>query len=152
MSQDTRLRLLGQAPGGEWLNVMNDEGIAGWVNVNVVVLSYDGPPPPIIEPKDVYVITGKVLTERDTPVSGIGFAIHQGTRRTDTITDENGVFFAYLPKTLSGIWKVEQVSVSCTSNTMDQNCNCINDICGSANPQSAMVELPQNSELNFIWK
>ncbi len=32
MPQNTRLRLLGQAPGGEWLSVMNDEGIAGWVN------------------------------------------------------------------------------------------------------------------------
>jgi len=152
MPQNTRLRLLGQAPGGEWLNVKNDEGIEGWVNINVVSMAYDGPPPPVIEPSNVYVVTGKVYTEANTPISGIGFAIYQGERRTDASTDENGQFYAYLPRTLSGTWQVGYVSVSCTSNTMDSNCNCINNLCGSANPEVLLVELPQVNELNFIWK
>ena len=150
MPQDTRLRLLGQAPGGEWLQVMNEEGIEGWVNVNVVLMAYDGPPPPIVEPTDVYLITGSVFTDAGTPVSGVGFAIVQGDRRTDASTDESGQF--YLPSTLSGAWQVEYVSISCTSNTMDTNCNCINGICGSPDPVSMLVELPQEHELNFIWK
>ena len=152
LPQNTRLRLLGQAPGGEWLNVRNDEGIEGWVSMNVVSMAYDGPPPPVIEPSNVYVVTGKVYTEASTPISGIGFAIFQGERRTDASTDENGQFYAYLPRSLSGTWQVGYVSVSCTSNTMDSNCNCINNLCGSANPESVLIDLPQVSELNFIWK
>jgi len=152
MPQNTKLRLLGQAPGGEWLNIMNEEGIVGWVGANVVLMAYDGPPPPVIEPIDVYLVTGSVFTEAGTPVSGVGFAIVQGVRRTDASTDENGQFHAYLPATLSGVWQVGYVSIACTSNTMDENCNCINDICGSPDPASVLVELPQKNELNFIWK
>lgn len=152
MPQNTRLRLLGQVQGGEWLNVRNDEGIEGWVNINVVLMAYDGPPPPIIEPTDVYLITGSVLTELNTPVSGIGFAIIQNDRRTDASTDPKGQFYAYLPRTLSGVWRVTHVSISCKSNTMDENCNCINNVCGTPDPQDAYVELPQISELKFIWK
>lgn len=152
MPQNTRLRLLGQAPGGEWLNVRNDEGIEGWVNINVVLMAFDGPPPPIVEPTDAYLVSGSVFTEAGTPVSGIGFAIHQGNRRTDASTNAEGLFYAYLPRTLSGSWRVEQVSVSCTSNTMDSNCNCINNLCGSASPESMLTDLPQTNELNFIWK
>ena len=152
MPQNTRLRLLGQIPGGEWLKVRNDEGIEGWVNVNVVLMAYDGPPPPIVEPTDVYFVTGSVFTEAGTPVSGIGFAIVQGDRRTDASTDANGQFYAYLPRTLSGTWQVGYVSISCTSNTMDADCNCIGGICGSPYPESEFVELPQVDEIDFIWK
>jgi hypothetical protein len=152
MPKNTRLRLLGQAPGGEWLNVRNDEGIAGWVNVNVVLISYDGPPPPIIEPTSVLLVTGSVMTELGTPVSGIGFAVIQGARRTDAMTDANGQFYAYLPKTMSGTWTVSHVSVSCKSNTMDANCNCINGICGSPFPVNSTVQLPQVEPVKIIWK
>ena len=152
MPQDTQLRLLGQAPGGEWLQVVNQEGIEGWVNVNVVLMAYDGPPPPIVEPTNVYLVTGSVFTESGTPVSGVGFAIVQGARRTDASTDENGQFHAYLPSTLSGAWQVEYVSISCRSNTMDTNCNCINGVCGSPDPANASMVLPLDHELNFVWK
>lgn len=152
MPQNTRLRLLGQAPGGEWLKVMNDEGVEGWVNMNVVLASYDGVPPPVIEPSDVLLVTGSLMTELGTPVSGIGFAIQQGTRRTDAVTDAEGQFYAYLPPTMNGAWTVEYVSISCKSNTMDVNCNCIGNFCGTANPASITIQLPQTEQINIVWK
>ncbi len=150
--QNTRLRLLGQAPGGEWLSVMNDEGISGWVNSNVVLAAYDGPPAPVIEPSNVMLITGMITTEKGTPVSGIGFAVIQGSRRTDAKTDDTGHFYAYLPSNMSGVWTVGYVSIACTSNTMDENCNCKSGYCGSPYPESVFVELPQSELLSFVWK
>jgi hypothetical protein len=150
--KNTRLRLLGSAPGGEWLYVRNDESISGWVNVNVVGGGYDGPPAPLVEPTDVILVTGKVVTSLGTPVSGIGFAITQGARRTDASTDETGQFYAYLPRTMRGTWQVGYVSIACTSNIMDANCNCIGGICGKVNPQSISITLPQNGVLNFVWE
>jgi len=152
LALNTKLRLLGRAPGGEWLNVQNDEAVNGWVNVNVVKAGFDGPPPPIVEPYGVLLVTGKVVTPLGTPVSGIGFAITQGSRRTDATTDETGQFYAYLPSTMSGIWQVEYVSVACTSNTMNSNCNCISGFCGKSNPESIPVTLPQKDALSFVWK
>ena len=152
MPKNTRLLLLGQAPGGDWLYVKNDEGIAGWVSMDVVLMAYDGPPPPFVEPDGIFLVTGKVLTELDTPVSGIGFAVYQGSRRTDAKTDDSGQFYAYLPGNMSGVWSVGYSSIACTSNTMDANCNCKNNICGSPYPESAFVELPQTVPLSFVWK
>jgi hypothetical protein len=152
MPKDTKLKLLGRAPGGEWLSVVNDDGVAGWVNENVVMTSYDGPPAPVVEPTDVLLVTGKVETELGTPVSGIGFAVIQGTRRIDVMTDETGTFYAYLPLTMSGSWTVGYVSVSCKSNTMNASCNCISAICGAASPVNSAVTLPQRKPLQFVWK
>jgi SH3-like domain-containing protein len=153
MAQGTPLEINGRSRGGEWLYVKNDEGIFGWVGANLVEGGLDGPPAPFVEPGDVYLVAGLVKTELGTPVSGIGFAITQGSsRRTDAKTDEDGRFYAYLPTTLTGAWVVDYVSVSCTSNTMDANCNCINGICGGAFPRSVEVTLPAAGELNFVWK
>jgi hypothetical protein len=152
LAQKTNLRLLGIAPGGEWFYVQTDESVNGWVNVSVVSGGYDGPPPPTVEPTDVILVTGRVVTALGTPVSGVGFAITQGGRRTDASTDETGQFYAYLPSNMSGVWQVGYVSIACTSNTMDSSCNCINNICGRANPQSASITLPQNGVLNFVWE
>lgn len=148
----TRLRLLGISPGGEWLYVRNDESISGWVNVNVVSGGYDGPPAPTVEPTDVILVTGRVVTSSGIPVSGIGFAITQGTRRTDASTDENGQFYGYLPRTMSGTWQVGYISISCTSNIKDSSCNCINNACGKVKPESASITLPRNGVLNFVWE
>lgn len=152
MAQNTKLRLLGRSAGGEWLYVMNTENISGWVNTNVVLGAYDGPPPPIVEPTNVLLVTGTLMTELGTPVSGVGFAVYQGSRRTDAVTNADGQFYAYLPANMSSTWTVEYNSIACTSNTMDSNCNCISGYCGTANPANAQVLLPQVAPLHFIWK
>jgi uncharacterized protein YraI len=147
----TVLQFLGYAPGGEWVRVVNDEGIAGWVNTNVVEVNIDLRQH-VIEPTDVILVTGFVMTELGTPVSGVGFDVSQGSRSTSATTDLSGQFFAYLPRNMSGTWTVRYSSISCTSNTMDVNCNCIGGRCGSAYPASATVNLPQTEPLNFVWK
>jgi hypothetical protein len=155
MPQGTRLQALGLSPGGEWVYVLNNEGINGWVGIWVVEeFPLDGFP--TVEPTEVKRITGRVLDPNGLPVSGIGFAIQQQTGskslRTDAVTDAAGTFYAYLPQHLSGIWTVSHVSVACTSNTMDENCNCLNGICGSPYPESATVSLPATDPLTFTWK
>jgi hypothetical protein len=50
------------------------------------------------------------------------------------------------------VWTVTHVSIACTSNKMDANCNCINDICGESYPVSASVSLPVSEPLTFVWK
>lgn len=152
LAQGTRLQLLGQSPGGDWVKVQNDEGIEGWVSHWLVTPDIQVPSLPIIEPEDVILVTGAVTTELGTPVSGIGFDLFQGTRRTDAVTNGEGRFYAYLPTNMSGTWTVKYVSVACTSNTMDVNCNCIGNRCGTAHPDNMTLQLPQSEPLNFIWK
>jgi hypothetical protein len=151
LPQGTRLQLLGFAPGRQWLNVVNDEGVVGWVGIDFVTGGFDGPQPPVVNPKDVQVVTGTVLDVSGKPVGGIGFAIVQGSQREDASTDETGTFYAFLPTKFSGNWDVGFVSIACTSNAMDANCKCLAGEC-KPNPQSMTVTLPLSVSLNFVWR
>ena len=154
LAQGTTLEAQGRSRGaGEWLYVKTNDNIFGWVVKDFVEIGgHDGTGLLIKEPVPAQFITGVVVTELGTPVSGIGFALLQGTNRTDTFTNEEGRFFFYLPTTLTGTWTISYVSINCTSNTMDVNCNCISVICGAANPANIEITLPYTGELNFIWK
>jgi hypothetical protein len=155
MPEGTRLQVLGLSPGGEWVYVLNDEGINGWVGIDIVE-GFSTEQFPTVEPEDVQRITGRVSDEKGQPVSGIGYAIEgQNTStplRTDAVTDAIGMFYAYLPQSFSGVWTVSYVSVSCTSNTMDADCNCLNNVCGTSYPLSATITLPVTEPLIFTWK
>ena len=156
MPKGSRLQLVGVAPGGDWLNVVNDEGINGWVGADLVKGGFDGPRPPTVTPQEVVTISGRVTDINGNPISGIGFAVIQktgsGTSRGDGMTDETGTFYVFLPITAYGNWSVEFVSVSCKSNTMDTNCQCLNNVCGKPDPQVIEVSLPLPGPLSFTWK
>ena len=156
LANGTRLKVLGRSPGGDWLYVQTDEQILGWVLVPLVKGGHDGGPPPVVVPQNVQVIRGQVVDLLGIPIRGIGFAITQGSDpkalRTDATTDNTGQFYAFLPLSAAGQWMVSYVSVACTSNTMDANCNCLNGVCGHANPDSVTITLPASGILQFIWK
>lgn len=155
MPQGTRLQALGLSPGGEWVYVLNDEGINGWVGIQVVN-EFPVQQVPSVEPGDVLRITGRVLDANGHPVSGIGFAITQQTAsknlRTDSKTDDSGTFYAFLPQNIAGVWNISQVSIDCTSNIMDANCNCLSGTCGRSYPESVSISLPTNDPLIFTWR
>ncbi len=156
LAQGTRLQVLGHAPGGEWLYVKTDTSIYGWVLFALANGGQDGGPTPLVVPQNVQSVTGRVVDALGVPISGIGFAITQGAGanppRSDATSDKSGQFYAYLPLTASGQWIVSYVSVACTSNTMDSNCNCLGGACGRANPDQVAITLPAKGPLQFVWK
>lgn len=155
LAKGTRLQLLGHAPGEEWLYVQTDSKVAGWVLTWLVTGGHDGGPTPEVTPGDVLVVRGKVVDRAGVPISGIGYAVTQGTGskalRTDASTDQTGQFYAYLPANATGTWSVSHVAVSCASNTMDTNCNCIG-ACGRSDPEGMTISLPAQEVLEFVWR
>jgi hypothetical protein len=111
---------------------------------------------PLIEPGPVQTITGLVVDESGQPVSGIQFAIIKGPGdnppRTDAITGSDGMFYAYLPYSADGSWDIYYTAIACTSNVMDEECNCLNGICGQPYPSDLMISLPTYEPLYFRWK
>jgi hypothetical protein len=152
MAQGTRLQLLAFARGGDWAQVLNDEGILGWVGVNFIS-DWSQFAVIFVEPEDVHVVSGRVLDGQGNPLEGLGYAVFQGndTLRTDAITDSGGYFYAYLPPHLTGIWTVEFVSIDCSSPLVDSNCACPEATCGEPQPSSRSVTLPWNELLSFTW-
>jgi uncharacterized protein YgiM (DUF1202 family) len=153
---DTTLTVEGRSLGGEWLYVVDGAGTHGWIFNKLVTSETDLLSAPVIEPDRSQLLTGKLVDENGGPVSGVQFAITQGTgdttKRTDAMTDGEGIFYAYMPPNLSGVWEVTFTAVACTSNTMDANCNCLGGQCGTAEPFYVSINLPQAEELEFTWK
>ncbi len=154
--KDTAFTVLGKSPGGEWIQVRTQNDTLGWVFAKLMQADLDLQLAPVVEPKDVLTITGKVQDQQGEPVSGIGFAIVQGVGdnapRTDAATNEFGMFYAFLPSASSGSWYVSYTSIACTSNKMDADCNCIGGVCGSPEPLTKLVTLPQDEMLVYLWK
>lgn len=152
----TILEVFGQSPGGEWINVRSGSGTMGWVHHTLLQTAQDLHALPVIQPLNVQLISGKVLTANGQPVSGISFYIQLGSGTdapfTRAATDENGVFYAFLPGTVTGDWQVYFDGIECLSNLMDENCKCINSICGAADPTWQTVTIPQTQPLAFSWK
>jgi uncharacterized protein YgiM (DUF1202 family) len=156
VSVNTNFTVLGKAPGGEWIFVQSQAGTKGWIFTQLLQSEYDLQSIPVIEPSNVQRITGKLVDETGLPISGVQFAITQGSgqneQRNDAMTDAVGKFIAFMPLSISGTWDVTYTAVACTSNTMDEDCNCKGGYCGTVYPQTQAITLPQEQELVFTWK
>jgi hypothetical protein len=156
VSEGTVFTILGQAPGGEWLYVETSTGMNGWVFTQLFDLPVPLEDLPLIQPENVTLITGRVQDAQSQPVSGIQYYLTQGEglreRRTDAMTDESGIFYAFMPLGESGSWKVVYTAVACTSNTMDAECNCLGGVCGTSDPLETTITLPWDDPLLFTWK
>jgi hypothetical protein len=156
LKEGTELTMLGIAPGYEWYYVRTQDGINGWVYTRLIQNPVPAIQLPVVEPSDVEIVTGTLTDEQGNPISGIQFAIWQGQGanppRNDANTDINGKFIAFMPQDISGEWNIEFVAISCTSNTMDANCDCLGGICKDVEPKSISIPLPSPETFKFIWK
>lgn len=146
----------GKSPGGEWIRVENDKGINGWIFAQLLDSPVDLQAVPVIQPENVVTVMGRVTDRAGKPISGVQFMITQGEapnqQRTDAMTDAEGVFYAFMPRGVTGDWVVEYTALACTSNLMDENCNCIGGACGSPEPSKVTINLPDFPALVFEWQ
>ena len=149
-------RVLGRSPGEEWMYVELPSGERGWIFTLLIDTDQDLGAAPLTQPADVQLVRGRVQDVEDNPISGIQFMITQGDSenapRTDAMTDANGDFYAFMPANLSGEWTVAFTAIACTSNTMDENCNCKGGVCGTIEPAQFVITLPYFDPLVFDWK
>ncbi|MBM3152200.1 MAG: SH3 domain-containing protein [Chloroflexi bacterium] len=147
-----RLLVLGRSPGGEWVYVELPDGVRGWVFAQLLQGEQDLQSAPLFEPEGLQQVQGLVLDATGLPTSGVVFMLAQGSRQTNAVTDAGGVFHAFLPGDAGGAWTVSYTGISCTSNTMDVDCNCKGGVCGKPSPETTTVNLPQAVLLSFTWK
>ena len=156
LPKGTSLRVTGRAMGGEWLMVQTGDNRSGWVSTRYVEAgAHDPERAPEVRPADALLVRGRVSDANGLPVSGIQYAIVQGSGsnapRTDAMTDASGVFYAFMPASTKGTWWVSYTAISCESNIMSPDCSTWN---GTSNPKGVYIDLPQadGSILEFAWK
>jgi len=158
VQQTDTLTVLGKAPGGEWINVQTEGGVEGWVFAELLKSAVNLEQIPVLEPKDVVLIKGRVLDAAGTPIQGVGFDLKQGAEAdastNPVVTDANGDFYAFLPAETSGTWTITYTAIACKSNVWsDSTCKTYKaGYTGSVDPQTLTVSLPQSNPLAFTWK
>ena len=155
LAKDTAFQVLAKSPGGEWIYVELADGTHGWVFNQLILTDQDLQVAPVRKPQDVQLITGIVADASGKRINGIQFMIQgagASAPRTDALTDDTGTFYAYLPADAAGKWYVSFTAISCTSVTMDKDCNCLNGVCGTISPAVKNVTLPQVEPLEFLWQ
>lgn len=155
MEKGTALKVLARSQGGEWLMVQTPDSRIGWVFAQLVEASGSSVNnAPVLVPSDTIVVRGRVSAQDGSPISGIQFALVQGSGpnppRTDAMTDQSGLFYAFMPADVRGTWWVSYTAISCKSNIMDADCNWT----GKPAPEGVYIDLPQGSNtiLEFGWK
>lgn len=152
VKRDTTFVVLGKAPGEEWIYVQAQDETTGWVFARFLQANVDLRAAPLLQPVDVQVVRGQVVDALFQPVSGIQFALTKGSGRTDAMTGDDGVFYAFLPTTASGTWTVSYTAIDCSSNRMDAECRCKDGVCGAVFPPQQTLTLPQSEMLAFVWR
>jgi hypothetical protein len=154
-SQGGLMQVLGKAPGGEWFFIRQENGVQGWIFGQLLETDQDLQAVPVFMPANVMVLEGRIMKENGQPVSGIQFAFVQEQNgqmlRNDGNSDENGIFFVFMPVEISGTWTVSYTAISCSSNTMDAACNCLEGVCGTVAPSVQTITLPQVEPVLFSW-
>jgi hypothetical protein len=158
LAQNSRLLVLGIAPGREWIFVQTPFDNTGWVFAELLESNPSLVSAPLMQPADVQLVRGQVLDGNNLPVRGIQYAIIEGVGstgsppRTDAMTDENGFFYAFLPVTAGGTWTVSFTAISCKSALMGPTCECLNGNCGKSDPEITTITLPMTDLIRFTWR
>jgi hypothetical protein len=144
LTKGAKLSVLGISAGKEWIYVKAPSGTQGWVFVQLIETKGDLNSAPGVEPGDIQIVSGKVVDKGGNPVNGIQFAFEQGATRTDAVTGDDGVFYAFFPKTASGQWTVTYVAISGTSNMVNSS--------GKPQPETQKITLTNGQKLEFTWQ
>ena len=159
VQQTDDLTVLGTSPGGEWTYVQTADGSQGWAFSQLLQSSVDLSKVPVHVPKDLLSIKGRVEDVSGAPMPGIGFDISQGegtdASSNPVITDASGMFYAFLPDTATGTWKVSFNAIDCKSIVWSDNtCSTYKPgFTGQIDPLTQTVALPQTvAPLSFILR
>ena len=155
--EGTQLTAIARTPDSKWVQVEiefeDDPTMQGWMAVLYLDLAGDPSGLPEEPLGSENTLTGTVEDTEGNPISGITVAFilsnDQVDLRADAVSDEEGIFTAYLPDDLFGTFDVQIVSWSCESPIADANCQLSGYI---ELEDRAFVTTPQEEDILFIYE
>jgi hypothetical protein len=151
--KDDPIKVIGVAPGKEWLKVIAKDGKTGWMYVNHVDLKGDVSSLPTMQINESLAVIGKVVDASGNGIPGIQIGLSRigGTQavRVEGITLTDGTVHIYAPVEYQGTWLATVMGAACTSPIVDTNCR----FAGKFTPAEGIsVKLPQDTEILFTYK
>lgn len=144
------LQVFGRSQGNNWLFVSTADSRSGWMKKEYITLSGKLDDLPEVVYPDADAITGHVRNSNGDPMSGIGiiiFSAENSAVSDNTITDDSGSYYLFLPKTLHGNYTIGVNAYSCDSNAVDSQCQLLY---GYPSAQSLSLPYTENAPVDFI--
>ncbi len=120
------VRLLGRAPGNEWVKAVGADNRIGWLAVTHLALPQEATNLPVLTINESLVARGRVVDVNGAGIAGIQVALTRmggaDRVRIQGTTGEDGIFYAYAPVEYQGKWLAAVVGVGCASRIVDANC------------------------------
>jgi len=147
------VRLLGRAPGNEWVKAVGADNRIGWLAVTHLALPQDVTDLPLLLISESLVARGRVVDDTGSGIAGIQVALTRmggaDRVRIQGTTGEDGIFYAYAPIEYQGKWLASVVGIGCSSRIVDANCR----YGGAFYPlEGTDLELPIFTDLIITYK
>ena len=140
-------------PRHEWVQVEFEDGKTGWMTASFLNLEKDISALPILSDLNSQLVSGKVINSSSEPIPDIQVTVYQrlldATLSTEATTDQNGIFYAYLPQGSTGSWEVSITAIGCESNIVNDRCNLQGYFVYNS---YTIINLPQTSPLLFMYE
>jgi hypothetical protein len=147
------VKVLGRAPGNEWVKILAIDNKTGWMFITHLTLNQNVEILPILEITESLVVKGKVVDASGNGIPGIQVAVTRlgGAQRVrvDGTSLADGTFYAYAPAEYQGTWIASVVGIDCASPIVDANCR----YAGVFYPEEGInLVLPVFEEITFTYK
>ena len=148
----TTVTITGKAAGDEWVFIQAADQNTGWLSVQYLDLDYPLSAVPVQVASETELIYGVIQDSTGSRLSGVGISVcidlcYQ-SQRTDSVSNENGEFFAYIPSAIGNQLRVFVSSVNCGSPLMGTDCQ----LRGTFMPEEIMVKaVPNINPLLFMY-
>ncbi len=150
--EDSYVAVLGKSVGEEWVQVQAADGKKGWLSVQYIEMSTPLADIPEVDVPDSWLVSGRVIDSEDVPVEAINLAIYpldDSSTRTDVHTNDQGMFYAYIPSNQRANWVVDIVGLGCDSHIMDDDCQLTGYV---GPPPIQTIDLPLTAPIEFVYE
>jgi len=148
--------LFGREVSNNWVLVVSDDHLSGWMNVVGLEILGDLNSLPVFSVENAQVLHGHVYNQGGEPANGVTVSIASSdtdlSASTDvSTTNEEGVWAIYLPADQSGEWMIGPNGYSC------ENSNAVIPAEGSCDlngkfPTAQTIELPRENTLGIEFQ
>lgn len=148
----TDVRVLGQAFGGDWLNVATSDGKQGWMAKEFLFVNGDVTALPNSDLRGIIPVIGLVTDSLQNPVAGVALSFTPGDSDPNLAftvhTDAGGHFFAYFPAQADSKWTIQVAGLDCSAPVVDSQCEVSQYYLA---PRQAEVTIPPAEPPAFVY-
>ncbi len=156
-SEETPVEILGKIKDSDWTEVkitQEDESvITGWMSGDLINIESDFNDIKVLDYTESDYISGKINLLSGESINNVNITITHRINEVETrhiaSSNENGVFFAYYPEEMEGLFDVQVTGLLCGSSILNENCQLTEYF---KLESRVFIEIPQTEDIQFFYE